>query len=35
VVGKWGGQLIRLPGQQFVILAAPTRLGNTRELTGA
>jgi type IV secretion system protein VirD4 len=27
VVGKWGGQLIRLPGQQFVILAAPTRSG--------
>ena len=27
VVGKMGGKLIRLPGQQFVILAAPTRSG--------
>ena len=27
VVGKWGNQLIRLAGQQFVILAAPTRSG--------
>lgn len=27
VVGKVGGKLIRLPGQQFVILAAPTRSG--------
>ncbi len=27
VVGKIGGKLIRLPGQQFVILAAPTRSG--------
>jgi type IV secretion system protein VirD4 len=27
VVGKLGGKLIRLPGQQFVILAAPTRSG--------
>ncbi|MDR6934996.1 type IV secretory system conjugative DNA transfer family protein [Luteibacter sp. 3190] len=27
LVGKFGGQLVRLPGQQFVILAAPTRSG--------
>ena len=27
VVGKVGGRLVRLPGQQFVILAAPTRSG--------
>lgn len=27
VVGKVGGRLARLPGQQFVILAAPTRSG--------
>ncbi|GAE50044.1 hypothetical protein XPR_0214 [Xanthomonas arboricola pv. pruni MAFF 301420] len=27
VVGKHGGKLVRLPGQQFVILAAPTRSG--------
>ena len=27
VVGKFGGRLVRLPGQQFVILAAPTRSG--------
>src|SRR5687768_6883181 len=27
VVGRMGGKLIRLPGQQFVILAAPTRSG--------
>lgn len=27
VVGKMGGKLVRLPGQQFVILAAPTRSG--------
>jgi type IV secretion system protein VirD4 len=27
VVGRWGRSLIRLPGQQFVILAAPTRSG--------
>lgn len=27
VVGKFGGKLVRLPGQQFVILAAPTRSG--------
>lgn len=27
LVGKFGGRLIRLPGQQFVILAAPTRSG--------
>jgi type IV secretion system protein VirD4 len=27
VVGKWGSQLIRLGGQQFAILAAPTRSG--------
>ena len=27
VVGKMGGKLIRLPGQQFAILAAPTRSG--------
>ncbi|MEO6173330.1 MAG: type IV secretory system conjugative DNA transfer family protein, partial [Arenimonas sp.] len=27
VVGKFNGQLVRLPGQQFVILAAPTRSG--------
>lgn len=27
VVGKYNGKLMRLPGQQFVILAAPTRSG--------
>lgn len=27
VVGRWGRSLIRLAGQQFVILAAPTRSG--------
>lgn len=27
VVGRWGGKLIRLPGQQHVILAAPSRSG--------
>ncbi|MGY0505110.1 type IV secretory system conjugative DNA transfer family protein [Luteimonas sp. e5] len=27
VVGRLGGKLMRLPGQQFVILAAPTRSG--------
>ncbi|GAB2510045.1 type IV secretory system conjugative DNA transfer family protein [Lysobacter humi (ex Lee et al. 2017)] len=27
VVGKHGGKLVRLPGQQFAILAAPTRSG--------
>lgn len=27
VVGRLGGKLIRLPGQQFAILAAPTRSG--------
>ncbi|RYH32300.1 MAG: type IV secretory system conjugative DNA transfer family protein, partial [Alcaligenaceae bacterium] len=27
LVGKFGGKLVRLPGQQFVILAAPTRSG--------
>ncbi|MDQ1119778.1 MULTISPECIES: type IV secretory system conjugative DNA transfer family protein [Pseudoxanthomonas] len=27
IVGKFGGKLVRLPGQQFVILAAPTRSG--------
>jgi type IV secretion system protein VirD4 len=27
LVGKFGGRLVRLPGQQFVILAAPTRSG--------
>jgi type IV secretion system protein VirD4 len=27
VVGKFNGSLVRLPGQQFVILAAPTRSG--------
>lgn len=27
VVGRFGGSLVRLPGQQFVILAAPTRSG--------
>ncbi len=27
VVGRLGGKLVRLPGQQFVILAAPTRSG--------
>ncbi len=27
VVGKFNGNLVRLPGQQFVILAAPTRSG--------
>lgn len=27
VVGKFGGKLVRLPGQQFAILAAPTRSG--------
>lgn len=27
VVGKFDGKLVRLPGQQFVILAAPTRSG--------
>jgi len=27
VVGKWGRRLIRLAGQQFAILAAPTRSG--------
>ncbi len=27
VVGRFGGKLVRLPGQQFVILAAPTRSG--------
>jgi len=27
IVGKYGGKLVRLPGQQFVILAAPTRSG--------
>ena len=27
VIGKFNGNLVRLPGQQFVILAAPTRSG--------
>lgn len=27
IVGKFNGDLVRLPGQQFVILAAPTRSG--------
>ncbi|WP_211327765.1 type IV secretory system conjugative DNA transfer family protein, partial [Solilutibacter pythonis] len=27
VIGRFGGKLMRLPGQQFVILAAPTRSG--------
>lgn len=27
IVGKLGGKIVRLPGQQFVILAAPTRSG--------
>lgn len=27
LVGKFNGKLVRLPGQQFVILAAPTRSG--------
>lgn len=27
IVGKFGGKIVRLPGQQFVILAAPTRSG--------
>lgn len=27
VVGRFGGKLVRFPGQQFVILAAPTRSG--------
>ncbi|WP_165424054.1 type IV secretory system conjugative DNA transfer family protein [Pseudoxanthomonas winnipegensis] len=27
IVGRFGGKLVRLPGQQFVILAAPTRSG--------
>lgn len=27
IVGKFGGRLVRLSGQQFVILAAPTRSG--------
>lgn len=27
LVGKFNGRLVRLPGQQFVILAAPTRSG--------
>lgn len=27
LVGKFDGKLVRLPGQQFVILAAPTRSG--------
>ncbi len=27
IVGKFGGRLVRLPGQQFAILAAPTRSG--------
>jgi type IV secretion system protein VirD4 len=27
VVGKFGGKIVRLGGQQFVILAAPTRSG--------
>ncbi|MET0504540.1 MAG: type IV secretory system conjugative DNA transfer family protein, partial [Luteibacter sp.] len=27
LVGKFKGELVRLPGQQFVILAAPTRSG--------
>ncbi|MDR1076493.1 MAG: type IV secretory system conjugative DNA transfer family protein [Xanthomonadaceae bacterium] len=27
IVGKFGSQLVRLPGRQFVILAAPTRSG--------
>ena len=27
VVGRYGGRLLRLPGQQFAILAAPTRSG--------
>ena len=27
IVGRMGGRLLRLPGQQFVILAAPTRSG--------
>lgn len=27
IVGKFNGKLVRLPGQQFVILAAPTRSG--------
>jgi type IV secretion system protein VirD4 len=27
VVGKFGGKFVRLPGQQFAILAAPTRSG--------
>mgnify|MGYP003578018215 CR=1 FL=1 len=29
VVGQLNGRLLRLPGQQFVILAAPTRSGRT------
>jgi type IV secretion system protein VirD4 len=27
IVGKFGGRIVRLPGQQFAILAAPTRSG--------
>ena len=27
IVGKFNGNMVRLPGQQFVILAAPTRSG--------
>jgi type IV secretion system protein VirD4 len=27
IVGKFGGKIVRLPGQQFAILAAPTRSG--------
>jgi type IV secretion system protein VirD4 len=27
IVGRYNGKLVRLPGQQFVILAAPTRSG--------
>ncbi len=27
IVGKYNGNIVRLPGQQFVILAAPTRSG--------
>jgi len=27
VIGRYGGRLMRLPGQQFAILAAPTRSG--------
>jgi type IV secretion system protein VirD4 len=27
IVGRFGGKRVRLPGQQFVILAAPTRSG--------